>query len=161
MPPIQYWFTGTALATFIAVIAAVSTLGYGWYCAAITEMESTNIKIAGAANKQKTEQAKRLLGEALASGSKLIENQKDKTDDQYAQEADAWGEKVHTLIETAYGEGEALLFLDSSGYVFYGDGSKTSNVQNWIDGRMRRITELLRRTDALTVGSEFDPTKFK
>jgi hypothetical protein len=28
MPPIQYWFTGTALATFIAVIAAVSTLGY-------------------------------------------------------------------------------------------------------------------------------------
>jgi hypothetical protein len=66
MPPIQYWFTGTALATFIAVLAAISTLGYGWYRAAITELESTNNKIISAANKQKTEQAKRLLGETLA-----------------------------------------------------------------------------------------------
>jgi hypothetical protein len=53
MPPIQYWFTGTALATFIAFLAAVSTLGYGWYRAAITEMESTNNKFANAVNKQK------------------------------------------------------------------------------------------------------------
>jgi hypothetical protein len=161
MPPIQYWFTGTALATFIAVIAAVSTLGYGWYRAAITEMESTNNKIASTANKEKTEQAKRLLGEALASGGKLIENQKTKTDDQYEQEAKAWGETTHNFIGAAFGDGEASLFLDSSGYLFYGDSSKTSNVRNWIDGRMRRITELLRRADSLTVRSEFDPTKFK
>lgn len=66
------------------------------------------------------------------------------------------GQKNHTLIDTAYGDGEALLFLDSSGYVFYGDGSKKSNVQNWIDGRMRRITELLRRTDTLTVSRSDD-----
>jgi hypothetical protein len=39
MPPIQYWFTGTALATFIAFLAAVSTLGYGWYRAAITDAQ--------------------------------------------------------------------------------------------------------------------------
>lgn len=94
MPPIQYWFTGTALATFIAVLAAVSTLGYGWYRAAITEQESTNNKIASAENKEKTEQAKRLLGEALASGGRLIKEQKDKTDDQCEQEANAWGKKT-------------------------------------------------------------------
>ena len=161
MPPIQYWFTGTALATFIAVLAAISTLGYGWYRAAITELESTNNKIISAANKQKTEQAKRLLGEALASGGKLIGSQGEKNDDQYEKEANAWGSKAHTLIDTAYGDGEALLFLDSSGYVFYGDGSNKSNVRNWIDGRMRRITELLRRSDSLAVRSEFDPTKFE
>jgi hypothetical protein len=48
-----------------------------------------------------------------------------------------------------------------SGYVFYGDGSKKSQARNWIDGRMRRITELLRRTDSLAVRSEFDLTKFE
>jgi hypothetical protein len=161
MPPIQYWFTGTALATFIAVVAAISTLGYGWYRAAITEMESTNNKIASAANKQKTEQAKRLLGEALASGGKLIGAQAAKNDDQYEKEANEWGSKAQSLIENAYGDGEALLFLDSSGYVFYGDGSSKSNVRNWIDGRMRRITELLHRADSLTVKSGFDPMKFE
>ncbi len=31
MPAIQYWFTGTALGTFLALLAALSTLGYGWY----------------------------------------------------------------------------------------------------------------------------------
>jgi hypothetical protein len=161
MPPIQFWFTGTALATFIAFLAAVSTLGYGWYRAAITEMESTNNKITSAANKQKTEQAKRLLGEALASGGKLIGAQVGKNEDQCEQDAEAWAHNVHNLIETAYGAGEALLFLDNSGYVFYGDGSKKSQTKNWIDGRMRRITELLRRTDTLAVRSEFDPTKFE
>jgi hypothetical protein len=71
-------------------------------------------------------------------------------------------ERVSTkLIDNAYGDGEALLFLDSSGYVFYGDGSKKSDVRNWIDGRMRRITELLRRTDSIAVRNEFDPTKFE
>ena len=101
MPPIQYWFTGTALATFIAVIAAVSTLGYGWYRAAVTEMESTNNKTASATNKEKTEQAKRLLGEALASGGKLIGAQAGRNDDQCEQDAEAWARNAHNLIETA------------------------------------------------------------
>lgn len=48
MPPIQYWFTGTALANFIGVLAAISTVGYGWYRAAIAEMESANNKIVSA-----------------------------------------------------------------------------------------------------------------
>ncbi len=124
-------------------------------------MESTNNKIASETNKKKTEQAKRLLGEALASGRKLIIAQQATSDDQYEKDANAWGNKTQSLIDNAYGDGEALLFLDSSGYVFYGDGSNKSNVRNWIDGRMRRITELLRRADSLVVKSEFDPTKFE
>jgi len=61
------------------------------------------------------------------------------------------GPNTHNLINAAYGDGEASLFLDSSGYIFYSDGSNKSKVRNWIDGRMRRITELLRRTDSLPV----------
>jgi hypothetical protein len=161
MPAIQYWFTGTALATFIAFLAAVSTLGYGWYRAAITEMESTNNKIASQASKKQTEQVKRLLGEALSSGGKLIGGQAEKTDDQCEHDAEVWVRNAHNLIEAAYGAGEALLFLDNSGYVFYGDGSKKSQTRNWIDGRMRRMTELLRRTDSLSVRREFDSAKFE
>jgi hypothetical protein len=160
MPGIQYWFTGSALATFIALLAAVSTLGYGWYRAATTELELASNKTKSEAQKARTDRVKGLLGTALASGNKLIAEQKDKDDDQAERDANSWGEKTHSLIAAAYGDGEASLFLDSSGYVFYGDGSKKSKIRNWIDGRMRRITELLRRTDLLTVRNEFDPTKF-
>jgi len=60
------------------------------------EVESTNNKIANAANKQKTERAKRLLGEVLASGGKLIGAQAGKNDDQCEQDAEAWARNAHT-----------------------------------------------------------------
>jgi hypothetical protein len=154
LPPIQYWFTGTALATFLTLLAALSTLGYGWYRAAITELESTHSKIESAAQKAKNERVKALLGRALTTGTGLIEEQNEKDEDQAKRDAETWGKQTHDLIAAAYGDGEAQLFLDSSGYVFYGDGSEKSKIRNWIDGRMRRITELLRRTDSLTAKDE-------
>jgi hypothetical protein len=145
---------------FHCFLAAVSTLGYGWYRAAITEMETSANKAANAANKETIQQVKRLLSEALAAGNRLIGQQAQKTEEQCEEDAASWARNTHNLIEQAYGAGEALLFLDNSGYVFYGDGSKESQTKNLIDGRMRRITELLRRTDTLAVRNEFDPTKF-
>jgi hypothetical protein len=53
VPAIQYWFTGGAVAAFLALLGAVSTLGYAWYRAAVTEVESASSKAASAA--QKTE----------------------------------------------------------------------------------------------------------
>jgi len=41
-------------------------------------------------------------------------------------------------------------------YVFYGG----PGVRNWIDGRIRRITGLLRRIDTLPLRTDFDPAKF-
>jgi hypothetical protein len=160
MPALQYWFTGTALAAFIAVVTSFTTLlavSYGWYRAAVSEVDSSSSKITSAAGRK----AKQLLGEVLASGGKLIGQQAQKTPDQYEKEAEAWGKNAHDLIVAAYGEGEAALFLDSSGYTFYSAGSEKSKVRNWIDGRMRRITELLRRTDVLAVQSNFDPKQFE
>jgi hypothetical protein len=95
------------------------------------------------------------------SGSKLLAEMKDKETEQAKTEAEAWGTKTRDLILEAYGEGESVLFLDSSGYEFYGDGSPMSVIRNWIDGRMRRVTELLRRVDTLTVRPQFDPVKFQ
>jgi hypothetical protein len=160
MPAFHYWFTGTAIAGFIGVLTSSTALvavGYGWYRAAVSEAESTTNKAISAAGRK----AKHLLGEALSSGGKLIGQQSQKTDEEYEEAADTWGKKTHDLIVAAYGEGEASLFLTDSGYIFYGDGSVKSKIRNWIDGRMRRITELLRRTDVLAVQKEFEPVKFE
>jgi len=161
MPAFQYWFTGGALAAFLAILTTVSTLGYAWYRAALTELESASSKVETAAQKSETTRVKTLLGKAIAAGDTLIRDLKDKEIDQAEKDAQTWGGKTHSLIAAAYGDGEAALFLDSSGYVFYGDGSPKSNIRNWIDGRMRRTTELLRRTDTLTARNEFDPAQFE
>jgi hypothetical protein len=70
----------------MAFIAAVSTLGYGRYREAITELESTNDELASAESKKNIESAKRLLCDALASGSKLIGTPPGKTDEQFEQD---------------------------------------------------------------------------
>jgi hypothetical protein len=36
-----------------------------------------------------------------------------------------------------------------------------NTIRNWIDGRMRRLTELLKRTDTLSTRTDFDPAKFE
>jgi hypothetical protein len=156
MPPIQYWFTGSALATLVALLTSMSMLSFTWYRSAVTEAESASNKIESAAQWAKTDFVKGLLGKALVSGNELIQAQQNKDDHQAEVDANEWSNQTQRLIAAAYGDGEAALFLDSSGYVFYGDGSPKSDIRNWIDGRMRRVTELLRRTDSLTVRNEFD-----
>ena len=83
-------------------------------------------------------------------GNHLFEEQKNLSIEtaHAKRDAETWGTKTRDLIAAAYGDGEAALFADSSGYVFYGDGSERSMIRNWIDGRLRRISELLRRTDS-------------
>jgi hypothetical protein len=49
MPAFSYWFSGAAFAAFIALLAAVGTLGYGWYRAALSEMQTAE-KEASARN---------------------------------------------------------------------------------------------------------------
>jgi hypothetical protein len=159
MPPFQYWFTGGAVAAFLAllttVVTASCTLGYAWYRAAVTELQTDQ------ASQQKivNDRAKALLGSALGEGRDLyVDIGRNPPADQGEARANAWAQKAYDLIKAAYGEGEAELFKDDSGYVFFsGNGA----VRNWIDGRMRRITELLQRADSLTVKKDFDPSKFK
>jgi type VI protein secretion system component VasK len=164
LPAFHFWFSGPALAAFIVFlggIVGVVSLGYGWYRAAVTEQDAEAKKGETAAQKVKTERTKQLLGFALTAGDKLLGDVKRNRElSEVEAEANAWVNKVHQLIVAAYGDGEAALFLDSSGYVFFGDGSEKSKLRNGIDGRMRRITELLRRSDTLSTRSDFDPSTF-
>jgi hypothetical protein len=161
MPALQYWFVGGALAAFIALAAAVPTLGYAWWRAAVAEQDSATQHADQAAQMLKKDRVKDLLGKALDTG-KTIFGDTNLTDEQREQKASEWVTHTRDLIAAAYGDGEASLFLDSSGYTFWSDSGnpQKSKIQNWIDGRMRRLGELLRRIDSLTVRSDFDQAKF-
>lgn len=103
------------------------------------------------------------LGKALAGGTSLFRELDQKVESQAKQDAETWGQRTHELIAAAYGDEEAALFLDNSEYVFYmtpGSNEEKNIIRKRIDGRMRRITELLRRTVSLTVKDEFNPTQF-
>ena len=127
-------------------------------------MEAASAKVASAEQRRKTEDLEELFGKYLATGGVMLRRLgTDKAQEHTRaahQEANEWAQKVHDLILAAYGEGEAVLFMDSSGYVFYGDGSEKSKLQNGIDGRLRRLSELLKRMDVLMPRKDFDLTKF-
>src|SRR4051812_23453710 len=97
----------------------------------------------------KTEAVKDLLGRALSSADDLASLLNDGEVEKAKTNAEEWGKQTRDLVTAAYGSGEGALFLDDSGYVFYSDGSDKAQIRNWIQGRVRRIGELLRRADSL------------
>jgi hypothetical protein len=161
MPAFQYWFTGGAFAAFLALATTVPILGYAWFRAAITESDSATQHTDAVAQKLKANRVKDLIGKALDTG-KAIFVDTNLSDEQREKKASDWGTRTRDLIAAAYGDGEAFLLLDDSGYTFFSDAGNPnrSRIRNWIDGRMRRIGELLRRIDSLTVRSDFEPEKF-
>jgi hypothetical protein len=98
---------------------------------------------------------KALLGNSLRDGERLM---RDKAS---ATIVEAWATRLHSLISAAFGAGEADLFLNSSGYVFYGDGSPESQARNYVDGRLRRLTDLLTRVDRLAISANFAPDQWR
>jgi hypothetical protein len=58
MPPFSFWFTGPALAAFIALAGTVPLLGYGWYTAAHREWQEA---IKKEADNKKAEQDRRAV----------------------------------------------------------------------------------------------------
>jgi hypothetical protein len=155
MPALQYWFTGGSLAALLALLTAAATLGYGWYRAAVTEEQAATTKSETTSQRLQRGQVKDALGKAVSEGNRLIREVKDKEEAQAQHEAEQWGQRTYDLIAAAFGDGEGQLFLDDSGYVFYSDSSKNRKIGIWIEGRLRRATELLQRCDRLTVRADW------
>lgn len=158
MPAFVHWFTGGALAAFLALVTTTATLGFAWYRAAVTEQDAVSSKASSRADAERVRQVKSLLGKASTATKPIF--QTEMTDPELTKAAEAWVNKTYKLIAAAYGDGEGALFMDNSGYVFYSDGSEKSKIRNWVDGRSRRLAELIPRTDHLTVREDFDPSKF-
>jgi hypothetical protein len=158
MPAFSFWFTGGALAACLALLTTTATVGFAWYRAAVTEQEAAETKQLSSQQSERTRQVKALLGNASRATIPLFKETY--SDDELKKQAEAWVQRTYDLISAAYGDGEAALFLDNSGYVFYGDASEKRKTLNWIDGRSRRLAELIPRTDRLQVQDTFDSTKF-
>lgn len=158
MPAFAHWFTGGALAAFLALLTTTATLGFAWYRAAITEQDSAASKVTSIVATERVRQVKSLLGKASTATGPIF--QTEMSDPELTKAAEAWVNKTNKLIVAAYGDGEGALFMDNSGYVFYSDGSEKSKIRNWVDGRQRRLTELIPRTDRLAVREDFDAGKF-
>src|SRR6185312_3980493 len=164
MPGLQYWFSGTAFAAFLALlagIAGVAGLSYGWYLAAVKEMTSATSAATTEEQRDKIRQIKSLIGKAMQSGKDLLQKIPTMEASGAERAANEWGQPIHDLIAAAYGEGEATLFLDSTGYTFFSGSAPNTNVRLWIEGRLRRLSELLPRADTLPVRRDFDPAMFK
>jgi hypothetical protein len=166
MPPIQYWFTGSAIAALIAFAAAVLGTGYGWYRAAVSEQDSAAQNADAVAQKQKIIRAKDLLGRALIAGRAIQAGGENGalTDDQLEQQTREWATHTQTVISAAYGDGEAALFLSNAGYhaldVAGSHSEKAKTILIFLYHRLDRISALISRSDSLTVRSDFDPAKF-
>src|SRR5258708_2413695 len=95
MPPIQFWFTGAALGSFLALIATVSSLGFAWYRAAATEQQMANSTEAADHEKARLKLIRDHLQTFYVSGG-LILNRPLPRDipapdfDKYAAEVDGW-----------------------------------------------------------------------
>lgn len=70
-----------------------------------------------------------------------------------------WVTQVHNLIEAGLGKGEARLFLSDAGYTFMADQHSTRQ-KLWVEGRLRRLAELIPRVDSLDLRPDFDPQKW-
>lgn len=155
MPALEHWFTGPALGAFLALLASIGTLSFAWYSAAAGQADRVQQRLSAEVELDRLTQVKNALGRSLASGRQLIAAHENARGGAHDADADRWVSDTRDLVASAYGEGEALLFMDDSGYTFHG-----VNIANtWIEGRMRRLTELLRRTDVLAVRKDFDGSK--
>jgi hypothetical protein len=82
---------------------------------------------------------KNMLGVAIQKGEQVYAANDQKL-------AEEWATETRELITKALGTGEATLFLSDSGYTFF---SGPGRVKNWVDGRLRRLGELIRSLDTI------------
>ena len=110
------------------------------------------------ANKKMRVQLKSLLGEAIVSGEKLLQesNGDAVNPESIEQEALFWANRTKNLISSAFGNGEAILFMNSSGYPVLLSPNKLPQIRLYVDCRLKRLVELIPRSDTLPIDERFN-----
>lgn len=104
---------------------------------------------------------KALIADALNESDKLQENWWIRTDDdQFTHETNIWINKVGSLIDDAYGKGEATAWNSDAGVSNFTDGKKHTDLHNAIANRATRLKELIPRIDSLPMREGFDPNNY-
>jgi hypothetical protein len=141
---------GAPLAYFVNAPAAVVSglVGLGFLVAAHIDKDDESTSILGDLSlepKLELRETKDRLGRFLVEGEKLLRLRDllETADNELAVRK--WATEVRDLIQCQLGEGEANLFLSDAGYVFYVDSSKPNRVKVWLEGRVRRLAELIKK----------------
>jgi hypothetical protein len=121
---------------------------------------AANIVFENAASAQRRE-IRTALGTMISSGEELMAGGRTADEKQFEADANAWATKADDLVMAAFGSGEDALFRSDTGCIFYSDGSQRSKIRNWIDGRLRQLTDLLQRSSTVPIQKDFDVTKFR
>jgi hypothetical protein len=109
------------------------------------------------ASQKRRVQLKSLLGEAVVSGEKLLQesNGDAVNPESIEQKALFWADRTKNLISSAFGSGEAVLFLNSSGYPGLVSPNKLAQIRLYVDCRLKRLVELIPRADTLPIDEGF------
>ena len=104
---------------------------------------------------------KTLLGAAERRGRVLLgEANRARDLDETQREAHAWAEETQQLIQRAAGEGEASFLMSNVGVELPSGVAPGRQIRIFIDGRLRRIGDLIQRADTLPLEPDFDPDEF-
>jgi hypothetical protein len=124
----------------------------------LREVKENQRLIAILANQKRRVQLKSLLGEAIVSGEKLLQKSTSDTvnPDYFEQEALLWADQTKKLISSAFGTGEAVLFLNSSGYPVLVSPNQMAQIRVYVDCRLKRLSELIPRADTLPIDEGFN-----
>ena len=104
---------------------------------------------------------KSVLGATISAGEKLIIDWQKADEKQLEADANAWAMKADNFVLAAFGSGEETLFRSDAGYTFYSNGSQLNAIRNWVDGRLRRLNDLLQRSGSIAVQKGFDAENFR
>jgi hypothetical protein len=116
MPAIQYWFTGVALGAFLAILGTISTLGYAWYRAALTEQQVAVSAAVNTAHIERLQTIRRRLLDFYVEGQNLKrENVTAENFPLWMQKTNQYGTNASNWIQQNIGIAAKDRFLDMSG----------------------------------------------
>jgi hypothetical protein len=144
----------------VATSAALVAVGVGSSFYSAHEVASSSAKQI-----QQRLVMKTLLGSAIKEGESLVTKQRTDSEDDvktYKNDAEAWATNTDHLIDDAYGQGEAELFVNNAGISMYSTpGHPSGFTKSWMSARIQRLNELMPRVDTVSMLPNFDPNKYQ
>jgi hypothetical protein len=159
------WVSFPALSRWWAAIPLLLLFGYGFLKALHERFEGVEEKLT-AVTRYKA--VKDLLGDAVDKGKALqrtIYKEGDEVIVVTQQDVEGWVHYTRDLIEAAYDKGEARHFMNSDDYKPE-SASPFRNIYHdpykyFVEARLRRLDELIMRTNSLPLNPSFDPQEWK
>jgi hypothetical protein len=122
MPPLQFWFTGSAIGAVLALSVSATTLTWAWYNAARTEQKAAQSNDINQREKQRLANVRAHLQQFYVEGLIFQEAPfpKDTAESvvkEFEVKANEWLNRTNRWIHETLGPGASARFLDRSAYM--------------------------------------------